>query len=184
MSSTLTNGLTPPTRVFRALLFIDIVGPLQIAKTCGDEHGWRVLARFKQVVRPLLDEKAALVKDVGDRYMATFERVPDAIDSAIQIQRAIEAAFEGGERAPKLRIGIHAAEVLESAIDVYGVEVYLASRICTYAEGGEIMLTEAVRQLAEDSGLTYSDHGDVLLQSFEEPARIWELSWRPVLEDC
>ena len=182
MTSTLTNGTTPPPRVFRAVVYIDVVGPLQIAKTCGDEFGWQVLARFKQVVRPLLDAAAVLVKDLGDRYVATFERIPGAIATAIDVQRALDAAFEGEERAPRLRIGIHAAEILEDHGEAYGVDVYLAGRVCTYAEGGEIMVTEAVRSIAENAGGSYNDHGDVLLQSFEEPVRLWELSWRPVLE--
>ncbi len=182
MTSTLIDGVTPPPRVFRAIVFIDVVGPLQIAKTCGDEFGWQVLARFKRVVRPLLDAKASGVKDIGDRYMATYERVPDAIDSAVEIQRAVTAAFAGEERTLRLRVGIHAAEILEAYGEVYGVEVYLAGRVCAYAEGGEIMVTEAVRSAAEDAGCSYNDHGDVLLQSFEEPSRLWELSWLPVLE--
>lgn len=170
---------SPPEPVFRAIVFIDVVGPLQIARTRGDEFGWQALARFKHVVRPLLNERASLVRDIGDRYMASFERVPDAIATAIAIQREVTSEFANDEGALRLRVGIHAADILESGSEIYGVNVYLGGRVCSYAEGGEIMVTEAVRSRAEDAGCSYNDHGEVLLQSFEEPVRVWELSWRP-----
>lgn len=167
-----------PARVFRAILFLDVVGPLQMARTEGDERGWMLLSRIKHQVHPRLEASAAVMKDLGDRYMASFETIPAALDAAIAIQRAVAAEFEGEEKHPRLRIGIHAGDILESQNDLYGVEVYLANRVCAYAEGGEIMVTEAVRQRAEQAGGSYNDHGDVLLQSFEHPVRVWELCWR------
>ena len=173
-------GHVPP-KVFRAILFLDVVGPLQMARTAGDEQGWLILGRMKASITPLLQLNAVVVRDLGDRYLATFATVPDAIDAAVAIQREMLRQFEGEAKPPRLRIGVHAGDVLEQNEDVYGVEVYLAGRVCGYAEGGEIMVTEAARKLAEAAGNTYNDHGDVLLQSFEEPVRVWELAWKTAL---
>src|SRR5512139_2218956 len=149
---TSTNNPAPgtaPGRVFRAILFIDVVGPLQLARTAGDEQGWKILGRIKSLIEPRLRHQAALVKDLGDRYMASFETVPSAIAAAVSIQGEMDREFHGEPKPPRLRIGVHAGEVLESSTDLYGVQVYLANRVCGYAEGGEIMVTEAARTLAE-----------------------------------
>lgn len=173
-----------PARVFRAVLFLDVVGTVQMVRAAGDEQGWRALGRIKSLITPRFGARAILVKDLGDRYMASFESVRAAIDAAVDIQRTMLAEFQDEAKPPRLRIGVHAGQVLESSTDLYGVEVYLANRVCGYAEGGEIIVTEAVRSLAEGAGNTYNDHGEVLLQSFEKPVRVWELGWKPALQPC
>ena len=54
----------------------------------------------------------------------------------------------------------------------------LASRICDQAEGGEILASNVVRELAAGKGFLFADRGDVALRGFEDPVRLYELRWR------
>jgi class 3 adenylate cyclase len=60
---------------------------------------------------------------------------------------------------------------------MFGVAVYLASRVTGYAQGGEILLTgEALEQCERDTQL-FKDFGPTLLPGFEEPVRLYEYRW-------
>jgi len=54
----------------------------------------------------------------------------------------------------------------------------MAARIAAKAEGGEIVASDVVRQLAAGKGFLFSDRGDVALRGFEDPVRLFELRWR------
>ena len=51
----------------------------------------------------------------------------------------------------KIRIGLHAGEVIKDEDDFYGKNVILASRVAGKAVGGEILVSALVRALVESS---------------------------------
>jgi class 3 adenylate cyclase len=51
------------------------------------------------------------------------------------------------------------------------------ARIAAKAEGGEILASDVVRQLAMGKGFLFSDRGDVVLRGFEDPVRLYEVRW-------
>jgi len=53
-----------------------------------------------------------------------------------------------------------------------------ASRICSQAAGGEIVVSDVVRQLVAGKGFLFNDRGAVLLKGFEGPVRLYEVRWR------
>ena len=54
----------------------------------------------------------------------------------------------------------------------------LAARIATKAEGGEILASNVVRELAAGKGFLFNDRGETELRGFEDPVRVYEVSWR------
>jgi adenylate cyclase len=77
-----------------------------------------------------------------------------------------------------VRVGLNAGEPIEEDGDLFGATVILASRIAAKAEGGEILVANAVRELCTGKGFSFSDRGEFEAKGFEEPVRVYEVSWR------
>jgi adenylate cyclase len=123
------------------------------------------------------------VKTMGDGFMASFGSVTKAVECAIALQKAIEERNSDTSRdvpAERLyvRVGLNAGEPIEDDGDLFGSAVILASRIAAKAEAGEILVANAVRELCMGKGFLFSDRGDFVAKGFEEPVRIFEVSWR------
>jgi class 3 adenylate cyclase len=56
--------------------------------------------------------------------------------------------------------------------------VILASRTKEKAAGGEIFVTDVVRQLVSGKGFAFTDRGEMEMKGFEEPVRLFEVTWQ------
>ncbi len=53
-----------------------------------------------------------------------------------------------------------------------------AARIAAAAKGGEILVSNVVRELAKGKDFLFADRGEVALKGFDEPVRLFEVRWR------
>ena len=53
-----------------------------------------------------------------------------------------------------------------------------AARITATAKGGEILVSDVVRQLAKGKDFLLADRGETTLKGFDEPVRLFEVRWR------
>jgi adenylate cyclase len=65
---------------------------------------------------------------------------------------------------PPAHVGLDAGPVVMQGGDYYGQTVNLASRIAGYARPGEVVVSQAVVDSADEAGLTFTDLGDVELK--------------------
>ena len=92
--------------------------------------------------------------------------------------RAVEGAASGAPTgALSVRVRLNAGEPIEEDGDLFGVTVILASRIAAKAEGGEILVADTVRGLCSGKGFMFADRGEFVAKGFEEPVRVYEVSW-------
>ena len=77
-----------------------------------------------------------------------------------------------------MRIGLNAGEPVAEEGDLFGTAVNLAARIAGQAQGGEVLVSDVVRQLVAGKGFLFADRGDVVLRGFEDPVRVYEVRWR------
>ena len=77
-----------------------------------------------------------------------------------------------------VRVGLNAGEPIEEDGDLFGATVILASRIAARAEGGEILVADTVRGLCSGKGFLFADRGEFTAKGFEDPVRVYEVSWR------
>jgi adenylate cyclase len=110
--------------------------------------------------------------------MASFSSVTRAVECAIAMQRALAAYGETAEEPIRVRVGLNAGEPIAEEHDLFGTAVIMAARIAATAKGGEILVSNVVRELAEGKGFLFSDRGAVELRGFEEPLRLHEVRWR------
>ncbi len=62
--------------------------------------------------------------------------------------------------------------------DLFGTAVNLAARICAHAEAGQILVPIVVRELTAGKQFLFADLGETELRGFEDPVRLYEVSWR------
>ena len=75
-----------------------------------------------------------------------------------------------------MRIGMSAGEPIQEDGDMHGVVVVQASRIADLGDPGEIVVADAVRQLAIDKGFNFKDVGELVLKGFDEPTSLWRVT--------
>src|SRR5207245_611447 len=88
----------------------------------------------------------------GDSFLVAFAGARDAVEAAADAQRTLaEHAWPGGERLAA-RIGIHTGEPELSGGGYYvGVDLTRGARIVSAAHGGQILFSQATREvLGED----------------------------------
>jgi class 3 adenylate cyclase len=162
----------------------------------GDAEGREVLREHERLTREALAAHGgAEVKTMGDGFMASFGSAQKALECAIALQRAfgqagklaigqeaIESvrpeALEGRTEAPlRVRVGINAGEPIAEDDDLFGASVILAARTAAKAQGGEILVTDVVRQLVAGKGFVFADRGETEMRGFDEPVRLFEVRW-------
>jgi class 3 adenylate cyclase len=164
---------------FRTILFTDVEGHSAIMSRLGDSRGREVMRQHEGIIRSALRDNAGMeVKALGDGFMASFASATRALECAIGIQRAFEAPTAGGGEQLRIRVGINAGEPIAEQEDLYGRSVITAARVAEKAVGGQILVTDVVRQLVAGRGFLFSDTGEHVLKGMEEPARVWELRWQ------
>jgi adenylate cyclase len=120
-----------------------------------------------------------VVKRTGDGSIVEFRSVVDAVNCAIEIQRAM--VERNAEVAPDkridFRVGIHLGDVVEESDgDLMGDGVNIAARIEGIANPGAICLSEdAYRQVKGRLDLAVSDLGPTQLKNIAEPVRVYSL---------
>jgi class 3 adenylate cyclase len=162
------------------ILFTDMEGSTTLTQHLGDAKAQEVLRAHNSIVRDALKAcGGSEIKHTGDGIMASFPSASRALECAIAVQRAVAAqAQEHPEMPLRVRIGLNAGEPVAEEEDLFGTAVIVAARVAAHAEGGEILASDVVRQLAAGKGFLFSDRGDVALRGFEDPVRLYEVRWR------
>lgn len=114
----------------------------------------------------------------GDSLMAEFGSAVEALRAARNIQAALALAggAKGGDRCMRMRMGIHAGDVIEDGSDVYGDVVNIAARLQEFARPGGVVLSGFVyAQVHKDARCGFASLGRQLLHNMEEPVRVYEL---------
>ena len=168
------------TRKLAAILVSDVVGYSRLAGADED----RILARLRTLRSDLIDPTIAvhhgrIVKRTGDGSILEFRSVVDAVNCAIEVQRAM--VERNAEVAPdkriEFRIGIHLGDVVEESDgDLMGDGVNIAARLEGVAKPGAICLSEdAYRQVKQRLDLKVSDLGLTPLKNITEPVHVYSL---------
>ncbi len=137
-------GDPSPAPAHRVLLFTDIVGSVAMGKRLGDRsYAEAVKGPHDALFRAAMGSSPGTlsVAGTGDGFLASFRSSEEAVLGALRFQQALRAKAWSAEQ-PRVRIGIHAGEVLLDAKgEPHGSAVNLCSRIMSLAAGGQILLT-------------------------------------------
>jgi class 3 adenylate cyclase len=163
------------------VLFTDLVEHTQMMAALGDQRGREVLREHERITREVLAEHGGTeVKAMGDGFLASFHSVTNAVECAVSLQLRIEKHNAGAcEATPSLsvRIGVNAGEPIEEDGDLFGATVILAARIADAAAGGEILVSNSIRELSAGKQFRFVDRGTFAAKGYEESVRIWSVDW-------
>ena len=159
-------------------LFTDIEQSTRLAQRLR-EHYPRILEQHRSLIREVIREYEGREIDVaGDGFFITYKEPEKAILSAVEIQRRLRIAAWAQEVGLKVRIGIHAGEALQTSTGYTGVQVHCASRICDSGHGGQILVSQEVREMASPEFLeetSMSVLGDFMFKDFHYPCEIYQV---------
>jgi adenylate cyclase len=167
-------------RKLAAILVSDVVGYSRL--TGADED--RILARLRALRSDLIDPTIAVhrgrvVKRTGDGAIVEFRSVVDAVNCAVEVQRAmIERNAEvAPDKRIEFRLGIHLGDVVEESDgDLMGDGVNIAARLQSVAKPGGICVSDdAYRQVKSRLDLKVNDLGPVPLKNIADPMRAYSL---------
>jgi adenylate cyclase len=144
------------------------VGHTAMMRRLGDEKGRAVLREHEQVTRNTLKTYGGSeVKTMGDG--PSFTSITKGVECAIALQRAFDERNASSPEPVTVRVGLNAGEPIQEDGDVFGETVILAARIAAKAEGAEILVANAVRELCSGKGFLFADRGEFVAEGFEDP---------------
>lgn len=167
------------------ILFTDVEGSTDLRTRQGDDLAQEILRVHERLLREQFQEHGGReVVFLGDGFMVAFGSARKAISCAIAIQRAFdEYNREHPDRKIHVREGLNAGEVTQESGTLYGAAVNAASRIVSKAKGGQILISQVVKDLAGPvKEFVFVDRGFFSLKGFPTRWRLYEVSW-PQLAD-
>jgi class 3 adenylate cyclase len=167
------------------VVFSDLVDSTTLLARLGDDHMDLVRrAHLRDVEVAVSASGGRVVKTLGDGAMSRFESALGALYAAARLQAAVEAldAAEGviGIAA---RVGVAAGEPVSDGDDLHGMAVVIASRLCSAAASGEVLVQDLVRALVGSrEGVRFGDTRSHELKGVPAPVQAAGLCWRALLE--
>ena len=163
-------------RKLAAILHADVVG---FSRLMGeDEAGThRALGELRRAVDPLIAAHGGrIVGTAGDSLLADFSSVVDALNCAVEMQRAARAINDPipPERRLELRIGVNLGDVIVDGDDIFGDGVNIAARLEALAQPGTVCISQTVYdQVRNKLDLDYRPLGSHRVKNIAEPVRAY-----------
>ena len=88
--------------------------------------------------------------------------------------RASSSANRSGPILSSYAGGLHTGEVELRGDDIGGIAVYIASRICALAAGGQILASRTVMDLVAGSGISFSELGEYTLKGVPDSWMVYD----------
>ena len=135
------------------IVFSDIEGSTQLNEALGDREWVKILERHNKLVGRCVDDHGGhIVKSQGDGFMMAFGDPREALECAEEIQADLgsDRVLASGEHPIRVRMGIHHGRSVRRGDDLFGRNVAMAARVAGKADGGEILVSEPVRNAVGD----------------------------------
>ena len=125
-------------------LFSDVEGSTRLLREHGKAYA-ELLGEHRTVLRDAFAQHGGVEVDTqGDAFFVAFARASDALAAAAESQ----ATLRGGPIS--VRIGLHTGEPIVTSEGYVGMDVHRAARIAAAGHGGQVLLSQATRDLVRD----------------------------------
>jgi class 3 adenylate cyclase len=162
------------------VVFSDIEGSTERNESLGDREWVKLLQSHEQFVRASVDDHYGhVVKNQADGFMLAFADPDSALRCCIDVQRELAGNPDRWQNI-KVRMGIHMGSSVRRGDDLFGLNVAMAARIAGHADGGEILISDVVREsIAPADGITVTGADVVEFNGFSGTYEVF-----PVLLDA
>ncbi|MEJ2264498.1 MAG: adenylate/guanylate cyclase domain-containing protein [Anaerolineales bacterium] len=172
------SGLPTGTVTF---LFTDIEGSTKLWELYPQEMK-PMLAKHDSILKEATESNNGhIIKTTGDGIHAVFTTAFDSIKAALDAQRQFQTSqFIGNSQVSiRVRMGIHTGEAELRDGDYYGGAPNRAARIMSIGHGGQILLSETTRKVAQDhlpEDVSVLDLGQHHLKGLNKAENIFQIS--------
>src|SRR5215204_2923767 len=160
-------------------LFTDVEGSTSLWER-NPKAMSEALSRHDEILRAAIEAHDGRVfKTVGDAFHATFSTAPDALEAALEAQRAL-LREEWAESGPlRVRMALHTGTAEERDGDYFGPSLNRVARLLSAGHGGQILISLATEKLVrdevpEETGLR--DLGERRLKDLSRPERVFQIT--------
>jgi len=154
--------------------FADIVGWTELSEEAEDGRIGSLADRLSTMTTDMLRPPVRVVKMIGDAAMLVSPEEGPLLDLALDLVGAAEADDE----FPQLRAGLASGLAIGRWGDWYGRPVNLASRVCSRARPGSVLVTETVADTCAGDGYRFSAAGEKHLKGIG-PVPLWRARRAP-----
>jgi predicted ATPase/class 3 adenylate cyclase len=137
------------------------------------------LARHDEILRDAITaHQGHVVKSTGDGVHAVFASAHDALDAAVDAQRALGAESWPMVDPVRVRMGLHSGEGEHRDGDYFGTSTNRAARLMSVAHGGQVLVSLSTAELLSDdvrSGVTLVDLGEHRLRDLSRADRVFQV---------
>jgi adenylate cyclase len=146
----------------------------------GDEiRTIRTLMAYKEAMTSIIEQLHGRVVDApGDNLLAEFTSVVDAVNCAVEIQRALAERNQEllEEQRMHFRIGVNLGDVVVEENRIYGDGVNIASRVESLCDGGGICISGTAFEHVENKlDLKFKDLGEHKVKNIAKPVRVYSV---------
>jgi adenylate cyclase len=168
------------TRKLAAIIAADVVS---YSRLMGVDEA-ETLAALKTHRRDLIDPNIAehqgrIVKTTGDGLLIEFASVIEAVQCAVEVQRAMQQRNSDvpADHRIEFRVGINLGDIIIDGDDIYGDGVNVAARLEGLAEANGICVSRVVHDQVRDKlGLGFEDLGERQLKNIARPVRVFRIA--------
>jgi predicted ATPase/class 3 adenylate cyclase len=154
-------------------LFTDIEGSTRLLQELGRDAYDRVQRRHAEIMRDAVAKGGGVeIRTEGDSFFVVFDTPAGALGAAVAAQRAI------ADTPIRVRMGLHSGEGRLGGDDYLGIDVNRAARIGAAGHGGQVLLSDTTRALAEHAlpdGVAIRDLGNHRLKDIAHPEHLFDL---------
>ncbi len=166
-------------RRLTTILAADVVGYSRLM--AADEVG--TLAQLKTHRKELIEPKTVdyggrMVKLMGDGTLMEFGSVVDAVNFAVDVQRAMALRNTDVPEVQRItyRIGINIGDIIVEGEDIYGDGVNVAARLEGLAEPGGICVARNVyNQVEAKVDVAFEDLGEQVVKNIPKPVQVFKV---------
>lgn len=166
-------------RKLTTILAADVVGYSRLMSVDEDGTHAQLKTHRKELIEPkTIEYNGRVVKLMGDGTLMEFSSVFDAVDFAVDVQRAMVTRNSSvpADRQINYRIGINVGDVIVEGDDLLGDGVNIASRLEGLAEpGGICVSTNVNNELEGKRNLAFEDLGQKTLKNIPTPIQVYRI---------
>ncbi len=166
-------------RKLRAILSADVQG---YSRLMGDDEiaTVKTITEYREIFSAIVQRHSGRVVDSpGDNILSEFASVVDAVQCAVEIQKALK---DKNEELPEnrrmiFRMGINLGDVIQDADRIYGDGVNIAARIESLADGGGICISgSGYEQIENKLELGFHFIGKHTVKNIAKPIKVYKIS--------
>ena len=169
-------------RKLRAILCADVKG---YSLLMADDEAFTIktLKEYRNIMSVHIQQHTGRVVDApGDNMLAEFASAVEAVQCAVEIQKALNMKNENFPEDKRLqfRIGVNIGDIVQDGDSIYGAGVNVAARIEGLADPGGVCISRnAYDHIKDKLKLGYEYLGEHEVKNIKDPVRVYKVLLDP-----